>query len=107
MSEDILEKVYQENLEERIISYIAETYKVSFEDAMRIYYSSKLANKIHNGEYGVQYLDHKVLAQILFEVKYSLTGSCTAADPQRSRHHFRSGRYPGSGSLFGRAEGSC
>ena len=72
MSEEKKKKVYQENLEERIISYIAETYKVSFEDAMRIYYSSKLANKIHNGEYGVQYLDHKVLAQILFETEPEL-----------------------------------
>ena len=72
MSEDVLERVYQENLEERIISYIAETYRVSFEEAMRIYYSSKLANKIHEGEYGVQYLDYKVLAQILFETEPEL-----------------------------------
>ena len=72
MSEDVLEKVYQESLEERIISYLAETRQLSFEEAMRIYYSSRLANKIHNGDYGVQYLDYKVLIQILLETEPEL-----------------------------------
>ena len=72
MSEDILEKVYQENLEERIISYLAKMKALSYEEAMRIYYSSKLADKIHIGKYGVQYLDYKVLAQILCDTEPEL-----------------------------------
>ena len=72
MSEDVLEKVYQESLEERIISYLAEIEKISFEEAMNIYYNSKLANRIHEGEYGIQYLDYKVLVQILHETEPDL-----------------------------------
>ena len=67
MSEDVLEKIYQENLEERIIAYLAETKDISLEKAMRIYYDSKLAEMIHDGEYGVQYLDYKELVQMLCE----------------------------------------
>jgi len=44
-----LEKVYQENLEERIISYLAKQLKITLESAMDIYYRSHLANKIHQG----------------------------------------------------------
>ena len=70
MSEDVLEKVYQENLEERIISYLSEVKDISLERAMQLYYDSKLADKIHRGEYGVQYLDYKVLVQILLETEH-------------------------------------
>lgn len=70
--EDVLEKVYQESLEERIISYLAETEKISLEEAMSIYYNSKLADRIYEGEYGVQYLDYKVLVQILRETEPDL-----------------------------------
>ena len=69
MKEDVLEKVYQENLEERIISYLSEIKGISLERAMQLYYNSKLADKIHRGEYGVQYLDYKVLVQILLETE--------------------------------------
>ena len=74
MSEETLEQVYQENLEERLIAYLAETKLISFERAMGIYYSSKLADKIYQGVYGVQYLDYKVLAQILCETEPELFG---------------------------------
>ena len=70
MKEDVLEKVYQENLEERIISYLSEVKDISLERAMQLYYDSKLADKIHRGEYGVQYLDYKVLVQILLETEH-------------------------------------
>ena len=69
MKEDVLEKVYQENLEERIISYLSDVKGISLERAMQLYYNSKLADKIHRGEYGVQYLDYKVLVQILLETE--------------------------------------
>ena len=72
MSEDVLEKVYQEELEERIISYLAENESIYLEKAMNIYYNSKLANRIHRGEYGIQYLDYKVLVQILCETESEL-----------------------------------
>ena len=70
MKGDVLEKVYQENLEERIISYLSEVKGISLERAMQLYYNSKLADKIHRGEYGVQYLDYKVLVQILLETEH-------------------------------------
>ena len=34
---------------------------------MDVYYKSDLAEKIHQGTEGIQYLDYKVLAQILLE----------------------------------------
>ena len=39
---------------------------------MEKYYNSKLADKIHKGEYGVQYLDYKVLAQLICETEPEL-----------------------------------
>ena len=72
MDGETLEKVYQENLEERIIAYLSQTKCISLETAMDIYYHSKLADKIHHGVEGVQYLDHKVLVQILCETEKEL-----------------------------------
>ena len=72
MSEEMLEQVYQENLEERIITRLAEEKDISLEKAMDIYYSSNLANKIHRGDEGIQYLDYKVLADILMETEAGL-----------------------------------
>ncbi|MBR0092527.1 MAG: hypothetical protein IJP92_12595 [Lachnospiraceae bacterium] len=72
MDETALEQIYQENLEERIIAYLSEQKGLTLEEAMRIYYSSSLAEKIHDGEYGVQYLDFKELTQILCETELHL-----------------------------------
>ena len=72
MDGEILEKVYQENLEERIIVCLSETKNISLEKAMDIYYHSRLADKIHRGVEGVQYLDYKVLVQILCEAEQEL-----------------------------------
>ena len=69
MDGEVLEKVYRENLEERLISCLAEMKDISLEEAMALYYNSRLAGKIHRGEEGIQYLDHKVLAQILCETE--------------------------------------
>ena len=69
MDAEVLEKVYQENLEERLIACLAEMKRISLEEAMDLYYNSRLADKIHRGENGIQYLDHKVLAQILCETE--------------------------------------
>ncbi|ANR70210.1 hypothetical protein AXF19_03885 [Selenomonas sp. oral taxon 126] len=68
MDENVLEQIYQERLEERIIAQIAADRSVSLEKAMDIYYSSELADQIHQGMEGIQYLDYRVLAQLLTEM---------------------------------------
>lgn len=72
MDEETLESVYQENLEERIIAYLAEKCDFSYEKAMDIYYRSKLSDKIYLGKEGIQYLDYKVLVQLLMETEKGL-----------------------------------
>ena len=42
---------------------------IALEEAMKAYYNSKLADKIHRGVEGAKYLDHKVLVQILEETE--------------------------------------
>lgn len=69
MDENILEQVYQEKLEERIIAQLAKEKAISLERAMHIYYGSELADKIHQGMEGIQYLDYRVLTQILEETE--------------------------------------
>ena len=72
MDGEVLEKVYKENLEERIIAYLAETKNISLEAAMNIYYYSKIADKSQRGVEGIQYLDYKVLVQILCDTEKEL-----------------------------------
>ena len=67
MDGEVLEKIYRENLEERIISHLAAIKQISLETAMDIYYHSRLADKIYQGAEGIQYLDYKVLVQILID----------------------------------------
>ena len=69
MDENVLEQVYQEKLEERIIAQLAKEKAIPLEKAMHIYYCSELADKIHNGMEGIQYLDYRVLVQILEETE--------------------------------------
>ena len=81
MNENTLEKIYQEGLEERLISYLAETNGISLEKAMDIYYRSNIAGLIHEGKYGIQYLDYKVLAQMLRDTEPELfENGCAAAE---------------------------
>ena len=72
MNGDTLEKYYKEALEERIISHLAKVKNLTLEQAMDIYYSSHLAQKIHAGTDDVQYLDYKVLVQILLDTEPEL-----------------------------------
>lgn len=65
MNENVLEKLYQERLEERIISRISEIQNISLEQAMDIYYSSNLSREINLGTYGIQYMDYKILAELI------------------------------------------
>lgn len=72
MSDEALEKFYQEGLEERLIGNVAKEKRISLEDAMDIYYRSKLAQKIYDGKEGVQYLDYRVLTRLLFDTEPEL-----------------------------------
>jgi hypothetical protein len=72
MDGEVLEKAYKERLEEKIISYLAESENLDLPTAMDIYYNSKLADRIAAGEYGIQYLDYKVLVQILAETELKI-----------------------------------
>ena len=65
MNENVLEKLYQERLEERIISRISEIQNISLEKAMDIYYGSNLSREINQGTYGIQYMDYKILAELI------------------------------------------
>ena len=67
-----LESVYKENLEERIMLYLKEIEDISYEKSMEIYYRSKLSKKIEEGKLGIQYLDYKVLVDILRETEQEL-----------------------------------
>ena len=71
----VLEKFYRERLEEQIIAYLAEQKGLSLDEAMDLYYRSRLSQKIYEGRFGVQYLDYRVLVQILTETEPELFGS--------------------------------
>lgn len=72
MNGDTLEKYYKEGLEERLIAYLAKVKHLTLEQAMDIYYRSNLAQKNYEGQDDVQYLDYKVLAQILLDTEPEL-----------------------------------
>ena len=67
MNERELENFYREHLEEDIIFTLSERRNIHTEEAMKLYYSSKLADRIHEGAFGVQYLDPVVLTDMLEE----------------------------------------
>lgn len=52
--------------------YVIYMSDFSYEKAMDIYYSSKLSDKVYTGKEGIQYLDYKVLVQILMETEKEL-----------------------------------
>ena len=65
MNEATLENIYREHLEESIIFCLSERRKISFEEAIDLYYNSTLANQIYKGVEGIQYLDYKLLSTYL------------------------------------------
>ena len=65
--EEYIEDLYQQSLEENLIIYLSQLESIPLDKAAKIYYSSKLADKISEGKYGVQYLDYRILAEILKE----------------------------------------
>lgn len=72
MNGDTLEKFYREGLEERIIARLAKVKNLTLEQAMDLYYQSQLAQKIYEGRDDIQYLDYKVLVQILLDTEPEL-----------------------------------
>ena len=62
-----LEEFYKQNLENDIINAISEMKGIDLRKALDIYYSSKLAEQISNGNYGIENLDAKYLAEDLIE----------------------------------------
>ena len=62
-----LRDVYITFLEEDIIKTIAEIRNIDNRIAMEIYYKSELCQQISNGEYGIEYMDYKYLANDLIE----------------------------------------
>lgn len=84
MNEQMLECIYQENLEERLIAYMAKICNFSYERAMDIYYNSELSDKIHLGKEGIQYLDYKVLVQILIDTEKELFEQSNKSEFARS-----------------------
>ena len=62
-----LEVTYRQNLDTSIIEYLADLKKISQRKAMDIYYKSKLSEQIQAGQYGIENLDYKYLAEDLAE----------------------------------------
>ena len=67
MSDVELEAFYKEHLEESIIKQLSKQENISLDEAMNLYYNSKLANYIHEGKYDIRYLDYKVLTDNLIK----------------------------------------
>lgn len=60
---------YLKQLEEKIITRLAEVKNIGLDKAMSIYYESEFADKICEGKYGIQYLDYKVLVDMLLQAE--------------------------------------
>ncbi len=69
---------YKEELDESIIKYLSERCGVTLDAAMDTYYHSRLASQIANGEYGIENLDYKYLAEDLMENEPELFKSATS-----------------------------
>jgi len=65
MSEKDLENFYREHLEEDIIFCLSEKRNITTDAAMKLFYNSRLAERIHKGEFGIQYLDYSILTDLL------------------------------------------
>ena len=76
MSDVELEAFYKEHLEESIIKQLSMQENISLDEAMNLYYNSKLANYIHEGKYDIQYLDYKLLTEYLIKGLLIPQSSC-------------------------------
>jgi hypothetical protein len=62
-----LSMFYKQNLEKDIINVVADIKNIDLRVAFDIYYSSKLAEQIEYGKYGIENMDAKYLAEDLIE----------------------------------------
>lgn len=62
-----LTDIYKQNLENDIILNIAKIKGIEIRKAFDVYYSSRLADQIANGGFGIENLDAKYLAEDLVE----------------------------------------
>lgn len=69
---NVLEQAYREALEESIVAHLSEAKGLSLEQAMDVYYSSNLSEKINDGKNDIQYLDYRNLVRILIETEPEL-----------------------------------
>jgi len=69
---NVLEQAYREALEESIVAHLSEIKGLSLEQAMDVYYSSNLSEKINDGKNDIQYLDYRNLVRILIETEPEL-----------------------------------
>ena len=67
ISPDILEETLKRNHDTEIVTLLAERLNIDAEEALRIYYSSRLAEQINEGAYGIQYRDPVYLVEDLLE----------------------------------------
>ena len=63
---------YKQNLEESIISYLAEVKNIEVREAMDIYYNSRLSEQIAEGKYDIDNMDYKYLTLDLIENEQAL-----------------------------------
>ena len=62
-----LSEIYKQNLENDIIKALADLKQIELRKAFDIYYSSKLAEQVMEGKYGIENMDAKYLAEDLIE----------------------------------------
>ena len=62
-----LEEVYKQNLEDDIINAVSEMKGIDLRKAFDIYYSSRLAEQVEKGSYGIENMDARYLAEDLME----------------------------------------
>ncbi|WP_419026216.1 hypothetical protein [Emergencia sp.] len=72
---DSMDFIYKQDLETRIIMYLAEIKDLDLRKAMDIYYRSRLSVEIEQGQYGIENLDYKYLAEDLVENEPELFAS--------------------------------
>ena len=69
---NVLEQAYREALEESIVAHLSVVKDIPLEQAMDVYYSSNLSEKINDGKNDIQYLDYRNLVRILIETEPEL-----------------------------------
>ena len=72
MDEETLEYMYREELDERLIAHLADVTNLPLDKALDLYYHSRMADMIGHGMYGIQYLDYKVLVEMMMDTEKEL-----------------------------------